>query len=64
MLTSLTPEAQLQLSEPIGRCRNCGHSAMNHFAKNSIVKRGCMEKECNCDWRWDGMNETVGTKHI
>ena len=41
-----------------GVCRNCGHKARNHFAERSPLTKRCLEKDCKCDWAWDGKNET------
>jgi hypothetical protein len=41
-----------------GICRNCGHKARNHFSENSPIRRRCLERDCKCDWTWNGLNDT------
>ena len=41
-----------------GICRNCGHKVRNHFAASSPVMKRCLEKDCKCDWAWNGDNDT------
>jgi hypothetical protein len=41
-----------------GICRNCGHKARNHFSENSPIRRRCLERDCKCDWAWNGENDT------
>lgn len=40
-------------------CRNCGHEARNHFSARSPIIKGCLEKDCKCDWAWNGKNDTI-----
>jgi hypothetical protein len=35
-------------------CKKCGHDVRNHFAERSPIRKHCAEKDCECDWAWDG----------
>jgi hypothetical protein len=63
LVTPSLMETQFAMDDSIsGVCRNCGHKARNHYAASSPIMKRCLEKDCKCDWAWNGKNDTTATE--
>ena len=52
------PTGLAQSESTSGVCKNCGHKARNHFSDNSPIRGRCLERDCKCNWTWNGENDT------